>query len=104
MPQIRVEKLRKVFAYGIARPVEALRGIDLTVADGECVAVMGPSGAGKSTRLQVIGTLDKPSEGAVYYNGLRTSELTLPQLASLRKLKVGLVFKFHHRLPEFSAV
>ena len=103
-PQVRVEELWKVFSYGMTNPVEALRGVDLTIEKGERVVVMGPSGAGKSTLLQIIGTLDKPSRGAVYYNGDNTGELTHRKLAALRNRKVGFVFQFHHLLPEFSVL
>lgn len=104
MPQVRIQGVKKIFTYGLAQPVAALRGVDFTVERGESVAVMGPSGAGKSTLLQILGTLDRPSEGSVFYNGLDTRSLSPALLAAFRNAKIGFVFQFHHLLPEFSAL
>ncbi len=74
-------------------PVEALRGIDLRVDEGELVALIGPSGSGKSTLLHVVGTLERPTEGAVRIAGVDTSELSDVEVAGLRAHRLGFVFQ-----------
>jgi putative ABC transport system ATP-binding protein len=74
--------------------VQALRGVNLTVAPGEFVAVMGPSGCGKSTLLHLLGGLDRPSTGEVYVNGERVDRWTESRLALLRRRHIGFVFQF----------
>jgi lipoprotein-releasing system ATP-binding protein len=84
--------------------VEVLRGVQLHVAAGEMVAIVGPSGAGKSTLLHLMGGLDRPSQGAIRYNGVALQQLRDEQLADFRNQHIGFVFQFHHLLPEFSAI
>ena len=84
--------------------VEVLRGVSLTVAKGEIVAIVGPSGAGKTTLLQIIGTLDRPDQGRVLLDGQDLSRLPDRQLAEVRNRRIGFVFQFHQLLPEFTAV
>lgn len=84
--------------------LKVLKGIDLEVAEKEVVTIVGPSGAGKTTLLQIIGTLDKPDGGAVYYNGKDVGTLSQRALASFRNLNIGFVFQFHQLLPEFTAL
>ena len=84
--------------------VEVLRGVSLTVAKGEIVAIVGPSGAGKTTLLQIIGTLDRPDQGSVLLDGRDLSRLPDRQLAEVRNRQIGFVFQFHQLLPEFTAV
>lgn len=104
MKAITVENVKKVFTYGIAQPVEALREVSFEIKGGESVAIMGPSGAGKSTLLQILGTLDSPTDGRVLYDGLDIKSLSSSRLAEFRNSRIGFVFQFHHLLPEFSAV
>lgn len=88
-------------AYGTLR---VLKGIDLEIMDHEVVSIVGASGAGKTTLLQIIGTLDRPDEGAVLYNDRDISRLNSRTLASFRNSNIGFVFQFHQLLPEFTAL
>jgi len=89
-----------VSADGTETPV--LKGIDLTVAAGESVAIAGPSGSGKSTLLNIMGTLDRPTSGRVVLDGRDVASLTETQLAGVRSDVVGFVFQLHHLLPQLT--
>lgn len=91
--------LKKDFDDG---QVQALRGVDFKIADGEFVAIVGPSGSGKTTLLQILGALDRPSTGTLKYKG--QSLLDLPDPASYRAHEIGFVFQAFHLLPTFTAV
>ncbi|MCB0777265.1 MAG: ABC transporter ATP-binding protein, partial [Chitinophagaceae bacterium] len=84
--------------------VEVLRGVDLSISQGEVVAIAGPSGSGKSTLLHILGTLDKPDAGTISINNTEISSLSGNKLAAFRNKNIGFVFQFHHLLPEFSAL
>ncbi|NMC38031.1 MAG: ABC transporter ATP-binding protein [Bacteroidales bacterium] len=84
--------------------LKVLKGIDIEIRDREVVSIVGASGAGKTTLLQIIGTLDRPDSGIVYYNGTDTSRLRGKALASFRNNNIGFVFQFHQLLPEFTAL
>jgi len=84
--------------------VEVLKGVSLTVAAGELVAIVGPSGVGKSTLLHLLGGLERPTAGAIRYGDTDLALLSDIALARFRNLRVGFVFQFHHLLPEFSAL
>src|SRR5262245_5529767 len=103
MPGARVEvrDLHKVFLHG-GRKIEVLRGINLTVAAGEMVAVVGASGVGKSTLLHVLGTLDLPTSGSIRYDGAEVTRAAPSWLSDFRNRHIGFVFQFHHLLPEFT--
>lgn len=88
-------------AYG---DLKVLKGIDIEINDREVVSIVGASGAGKTTLLQIIGTLDKPDSGTIYYNGSDISRLKGKQLANFRNSNIGFVFQFHQLLPEFTAL
>ena len=83
--------------------LEVLKGVDVSIKEGEIVSITGPSGAGKSTLLQLLGTLDTPKGGAVIYNGEEVTSLSAKQLAAFRNENIGFIFQFHHLLPEFTA-
>lgn len=96
---IEVKNIRKQFGT-----IEVLKGIDLTIGQGEIVSVVGPSGAGKTTLLQIMGTLLKPDAGEVLLDGINPFSLDEVALSVFRNTKIGFVFQFHHLLPEFSAL
>lgn len=84
--------------------VNVLKGIDLTISKGEIVSVVGASGAGKTTLLQILGTLDRPDEGKVFFDGVDITSYNEKELSAFRNLNIGFVFQFHHLLPEFTAL
>ncbi|MFH1177565.1 MAG: ABC transporter ATP-binding protein [Acidobacteriota bacterium] len=102
-PVIRTQGLVKVYAMG-STEVRALRGIDLTVARGEFVAVMGASGSGKSTLMNILGCLDMPTEGTYDLDGERTNGLGKNALADIRNRKIGFVFQGFNLLARTAAV
>lgn len=81
-----------------------LAGADLTIRDGEMVALVAPSGAGKSTLLQIAGLLEKPDAGEVYIAGQACAGMNDENRTLLRRLEIGFVYQFHHLLPEFDAL
>jgi len=93
--------LKKTYMLGKV-PVEALRGVNLKVEEGDFLAILGPSGSGKSTLLNLIGALDKPTEGKMLIEGVDVSTLNDSQLADLRR-RIGFVFQFFNLIPRFSA-
>lgn len=96
---IQLHDIRKSFGT-----LQVIKGIDLTINQGEIVSIVGPSGAGKTTLLQIIGTLDRPDSGRVLFGGIDVSVYNEKQLSTFRNQHVGFVFQFHQLLPEFTAV
>ena len=96
---IRTKGITK--AYG---DLKVLKGIDIEINDREVVSIVGASGAGKTTLLQIIGTLDKPDGGTVFYDSSDISRLKGKSLAAFRNNNIGFVFQFHQLLPEFTAL
>jgi putative ABC transport system ATP-binding protein len=101
-PIIQVRGLRKVYHVGEV-DVNALRGVDLTVARGEFLAIVGPSGSGKSTLFHILGGLAAPTDGEVIIDGQNIRDLSDSQRTELRQRKVGFVFQKYNLLPTLSA-
>jgi putative ABC transport system ATP-binding protein len=99
---IEMESIKKVYDTGKVK-VEALKGIDFSVQQGEFVAVVGPSGSGKSTLMNLIGCLDTPTDGRYRLGGEDVSKFTRDQLADVRNRRVGFVFQGFNLLPQISA-
>ncbi len=100
---IQVRNLRKEYQTGRGRLV-LFDGLTFNVDVGEMLAIVGESGAGKSTLLHILGALDSPSEGDVYFASIQLRTLSSRQAASFRNREVGYVWQFHYLLPEFTAV
>ncbi|WP_112874361.1 ABC transporter ATP-binding protein [Paracoccus endophyticus] len=101
---LRLEGIAKTYNPGTPAAVEVLRGLDLTVARGEVVALVAPSGAGKSTLLHIAGLLDTPGAGRVILSGRDMTGLSDRARTEARRRELGFVYQFHHLLPEFTAL
>ena len=95
---IRLNGITKSFG-----DLQVLKGISLEIGKGEIVSIIGPSGAGKTTLLQIMGSLDRPDSGEVFYGNTNIFELNNRELAAFRNRHIGFVFQFHQLLPEFTA-
>jgi lipoprotein-releasing system ATP-binding protein len=100
---LRIEGLTKVFRSGASELV-LFENLSFEVAEGELLAIVGESGAGKSTLLHILGTVDRPSAGDVYFAQLRLNSLSENQAADFRNREIGFVWQFHYLLPEFTAL
>jgi lipoprotein-releasing system ATP-binding protein len=100
---LRAEALDKSF-FDAGREVRVLRGLELEVKASEEIAIVGQSGTGKSTLLHVLGSLETPTTGKVYFEGQDLFALSERALAEFRNLKLGFVFQFHYLLADFSAL
>lgn len=103
-PIVQIDTLSKSYPATAGRRIEILKGIELTLADGDSLAVVGASGIGKSTLLQILGTLDRPDSGRMFFRGIDVFKLNHDRLAKFRNQSVGFVFQFHHLLAEFTAI
>ncbi len=93
----------KSYPMGASR-LEVLRGVDLNIRASEAVCIVGSSGAGKSTLLHILGTLDRPTLGKVYFKGIDLTRESDERLADFRNKAMGFVFQFHHLMSEFTAL
>ena len=100
---IKIRGLYKEYLKGTQR-LSVLKGIDLDIERGETVAIVGAARAGKSTLLNIMGALDRPTDGEVCYGEKRLFSLSQRELAQFRNRYIGFVFQMHHLLPEFSAL
>lgn len=100
---LRLEGVRRAYREG-RRELVILEGADLTLKQGEMVAMVAPSGTGKSTLLHLAGLLERPQGGEIYLDGVATNPLSDNKRTALRRSAIGFVYQFHHLLPEFSAL
>ncbi len=100
---LKVSDLRRSFTQGDVT-IEVLRGVNLSVAPGEIVALLGPSGSGKSTLLQAVGLLEGGFEGSIRISGEEAAQLSNDGRTRVRRDSLGFVYQFHHLLPDFNAV
>jgi len=99
-----VKCVTKTFAKSGANALDVLKGVDLEIREGEAVCIVGSSGAGKSTLLHILGTLDKPTLGKVFFEGTDLTRKSSAELAQFRSQTMGFVFQFHHLMQEFTAL
>lgn len=102
MEIVRIENLNKSYGKGNTK-VDALKRVNLTIEQGEFVAVVGPSGSGKSTLLHLLGGVDSPTGGKVYVDGVDIYGLSEKELAIFRRRKVGFIFQFYNLVPVLTA-
>ena len=102
MEVVKIENVTRIFKTGKIE-TQALRGVSLTIENGEFTALVGPSGSGKTTLLQMIGCLDQPTSGKVYINGKEVSRLNRNQRADMRRGTIGFIFQFFALIPTLSA-
>ena len=103
MSIVTVKGLRREYQQGTVT-VKALRGVDLTVEAGEFTALMGPSGSGKTTLLNLIGALDRPTDGSIVVDGQELAQLSPGQLSDLRLRRLGFIFQSYNLIPVLSAL
>ena len=102
-PIIHIENLKREFKMG-NEIVRALKGVNLTITEGEFVTIMGPSGSGKSTLLNILGCLDRPSHGDYWLDGISIREASKNDLANVRNTKIGFIFQSYNLLARTSAI
>jgi putative ABC transport system ATP-binding protein len=100
---LKLKEISKIYEVGDNK-VYALRKVNLEIKEGEFVTIMGPSGSGKSTMMNILGCLDKPTEGEYLLDGIEVSALSSNELAVLRNLKIGFVFQGFNLLPRTTAL
>lgn len=100
---LALNEIKKEYAV-YPTPTEVLKGVNLSMGDGEAVAIVGPSGCGKSTLLNIVGALDRPSSGSILYQGQDIAQLSAPELARFRNREIGFVLQRHHLLPQCTVI
>ena len=103
MALFEAREIVKTYDEGM-KPIEVLKGINLAVEAGVMTAIVGASGSGKSTLLKILGTLEGPTSGEMFFQGGNLTQKTDADLAHFRNRSLGFIFQFHHLLPEFSAL
>ncbi|KPK23842.1 MAG: ABC transporter ATP-binding protein [Desulfobacterales bacterium SG8_35_2] len=88
----------------VGNRIDVLKGVDLHLPQGEMIAIVGASGTGKTTLLHILGTLDRPTAGMLFYSGVEVLKKNDMELSVYRNKAIGFVFQFHHLLPEFTAL
>ena len=102
MALLELKSVKKIYDQGKVQ-VHALRGVDLKVESGEFTSIAGPSGSGKTTLLNMVGCLDKPSEGQIYLDGQEIGNLTKKELARVRRYNLGFIFQSYNLIPVLTA-
>lgn len=102
-PIIHIENLKREFKMG-SEVVQALKGVNLTITEGEFVTIMGPSGSGKSTLLNILGCLDRPTQGDYWLDGISIREASKNDLANVRNTKIGFIFQSYNLLARTTAI
>jgi lipoprotein-releasing system ATP-binding protein len=102
-PILRVSELKKTFSKNGVE-INVIKGINIDIYEGDFITIMGPSGAGKSTFLHILGTLDNPSEGDIFFRDRNVKEFTEDEESKFRNEKVGFVFQFYHLLQDFNVI
>ena len=102
LPVFRLANLRKTYGEGEAA-VHALRGVELTIEEGELIVLLGPSGSGKSTLLNILGGLDRPTAGSTFFRDLDLAAAPDAEVTRYRRLHVGFVFQFYNLIASLTA-
>lgn len=102
-PILRVSGLKKTFNKNGVE-INVIKGINIDIYEGDFITIMGPSGAGKSTFLHILGTLDKPSQGEIFFRDRNVKGFTEDEESKFRNEKVGFVFQFYHLLQDFNVI
>jgi len=103
-PLLQAIQIKKSYKITKDYSLKVLNGIDLDIQEGEIVSIIGKSGAGKSTLLHILGTLDRPDSGDVYFDSKKVFSYNQLWLAELRNKEIGFIFQFHYLLPEFTVL
>ena len=101
---IDIRGIRKTYVLGEENIVHALRGVDLQIAEGSYVAIMGPSGSGKSTMLNILGCLDRPSEGQYFLGGDDVAQMEDDILSNVRGKRIGFIFQSYNLIPQLTVI
>jgi len=103
IPLLEAKGITKTFTQG-GKNLEVLKGVSLKIYKGDALCIMGSSGAGKSTLLQILGTLDRPTSGSLFFDGKSLLDKSDEDLSTFRNKSMGFVFQFHHLMNEFTAL